>query len=389
MANTFKFVELHAMQKYPLARKVEIARRVIKDALAEAQKPVVAFSGGKDSTVLMYLMLEQCSHIAAIFSDTGVEYPESRKFVFELRDKWDFELHVAKPARTKRAGYKYAAQRRILEYLVQQDRVDEILKADGKLKTTLSLERACPAALQEEFAATRQIWRKGTRQSYWWGVDQYGYPLLGKAFSRLGARRINIDCFLRYSHSISVKPKLLAYYDVLRHVKISQMCCDFLKKEPARRVQKEIGADTLFKGLMAAESRTRAVNFLSRGYVFDGKIRHVNPMSIWTDDDVWDFIHQHNLPYAEIYDMGIPRNGCMGCATDIMYDDNHMMTLRRTHPKAWQTFMRHGMAEQIRNLQRYLSAKNGQASLFSFYPAEYLLETRPCAFDRVQRVAWG
>ena len=39
----------------------------------------------------------------------------------------------------------------------------------------------------------------------------------------------------------------------------------------------------------------------------------VNPIIDWTDDDVWDFVHEYNLPYCSLYDEGFKRLGCIGC----------------------------------------------------------------------------
>ena len=135
-----------------------------------------------------------------------------------------------------------------------------------------------------------------------------------------------------------------------------------IKKEPSERVQAELGVDVIFKGLMAAESRTRQTNFITRGYLFESHRPHLgsapffhcNPISIWTDDDIWAYIHRFNVPYATLYDMGwtdkngayhkIKRNGCMGCGTDLLYPNNHMAMLRRTHPSQWRAIMANGMA---------------------------------------------
>ena len=39
----------------------------------------------------------------------------------------------------------------------------------------------------------------------------------------------------------------------------------------------------------------------------------VNPIVDWTDEEVWEYIHERNLPYCELYDQGYSRIGCIGC----------------------------------------------------------------------------
>ncbi len=403
-----RWKQLEIEQQHPLDHKIALAQDAIARALGVCRRrPAVAFSGGKDSTVLLHLVRQVRPDVAVVYGNTGVEYPECVKFSRWLAGEWRLNFHEAKPGKTDAPGYRYPAQRRIWQRLIDTGQIHTVQKADGKLKSTAALEAACPPDLAEELARDRRnFWPAGTVKSYWWSVDQYGWPLLGKAWSLLKAHRINIDTFLRFSQSQSSNPKLLAYYEILRDVKISQACCDILKKEPAGRVQSALDVDVLFKGLMASESRSRAKNFLSRGYLFVGVAKdylggrdgdpfwHCNPMSTWTDDDVWAYIHRHNLPYASLYDMGytdrdgtfhkIKRNGCLGCATDLLFSNNHMSMLRRTHPRAWEVFMRRGMAAEIQKLQQ--ARRGGQLSLFDVFEAEELLERRPCIFDSIDHL---
>lgn len=39
----------------------------------------------------------------------------------------------------------------------------------------------------------------------------------------------------------------------------------------------------------------------------------VNPIIDWTDEDVWEFIHEYKVPYCKLYDEGWKRLGCVGC----------------------------------------------------------------------------
>jgi len=399
-----KWVELEELQREGLRQKVQRARDVLGRAFEAAERPALAFSGGKDSTVLLDLVRrffsrERLARLVVIYGNTGVEYPECVRFSRWLAREWGLDFHEARPGRTEREGLMYAGQRRVWEWLRGEGRLVEVLKADGKLKSTLALERACPADLRGELERERLVWKAGTRQGYWWCADQYGWPLLGKAWSKLSARRINIDTFLEMSESVSEDPKLLAYYEVLREVKISQHCCDVLKKEPAERVQAELGVDLILKGLMASESRTRAINFLTRGHLFEGAERkylggrpfwHCQPMATWTDEDVWRYIRRYDVPYADLYDMTytardgstqrVKRNGCLGCATDLQFKDNHLFVLRQTHPRAWRTLMRKGMGVEIRKLQRALRG-GGQLTLMDLFSVDELVDMQPCVFD--------
>ena len=66
------------------------------------EKVYVAFSGGKDSTVLLHLVRSIYPEVPAVFSDTGLEYPEIKAFVRSvenvvwLRPKMSFKEVIEK-----------------------------------------------------------------------------------------------------------------------------------------------------------------------------------------------------------------------------------------------------------------------------------------------------
>lgn len=73
-----RLAELTAL---PLERKIQISQtRIIEWYTHYKGNVCVAFSGGKDSTVLLNLVRQLFPDVKAVFSNTGLEYPEIRQF---------------------------------------------------------------------------------------------------------------------------------------------------------------------------------------------------------------------------------------------------------------------------------------------------------------------
>ena len=96
--------ELQQKQALPLNVKIKMTEQRIHDWIDSfGQDGVyVSFSGGKDSTVLLDIARRLYPEIKAVFVDTGLEYPEIRKFVNEfenvdiVRPKMNFKEVIEK-----------------------------------------------------------------------------------------------------------------------------------------------------------------------------------------------------------------------------------------------------------------------------------------------------
>lgn len=72
---------LRELQALPLWRKIQITQtRILEWGLHYNGQIYVSFSGGKDSTVLLDLTRRIFPDTKAVFVNTGLEYPEIRKF---------------------------------------------------------------------------------------------------------------------------------------------------------------------------------------------------------------------------------------------------------------------------------------------------------------------
>ncbi len=74
--------QLRIRQAYSLSIKIEIAiRKIVEWYLHFDGRVYVAFSGGKDSTVLLHLVRSMYPHVPAMYVNTGLEWPEAKAFV--------------------------------------------------------------------------------------------------------------------------------------------------------------------------------------------------------------------------------------------------------------------------------------------------------------------
>jgi 3'-phosphoadenosine 5'-phosphosulfate sulfotransferase (PAPS reductase)/FAD synthetase len=171
------------------------------------------------------------------------------------------------------------------------------------------------------------------KHSYKWICDNYGYPVISKEVSKNISRYRNtksdIQRELRLHGGINptsgkiqktgVIPKKY-HYLIDAPFKISDKCCDILKKNPAKLYDKETGRAPM-TGEMAADSNKRTTNYLARGCNYYGKQHKSTPIGFWTRQDVLEYLLKFNVPYCPIYGE-IKRNP----TTELLYTTNEQHT---------------------------------------------------------------
>ena len=154
----------------------------------------------------------------------------------------------------------------------------------------------------------------------------------------------------KYTDVIFDRPELSMRQLIIKKMfpptRLMRYCCQYLKEthgdgrvtmtgvrwaESGNRKQNQ-GVVTLFDGKEAAKAAevyganfTRTIrggailnldNDASRRMVehcYRTSKTLVNPIVDWTDEDVWEFVHQYKIPYCCLYDEGWKRLGCVGC----------------------------------------------------------------------------
>lgn len=391
--SVYTYAQLQKMQALPLENKLNVARQIIRETFSRGKKVALAFSGGKDSTMLWHLIRETCpeeaKNMIVIFGNTGVEYKESLDFARMLGREWGgANFYETKLSRLKVPRLKYEAQKEVWALIEGRGEVARYLNKKGRLLSTDKLNEAVTPEMWEDFRRRKLVWEAGTQVSFWFIAEQYGFPLLGKDATKLDAPRININVFLKYSEEQSQGNE--KYYNMLRQfpdLRISHSCCNFIKEQPSERLQRELGCDTMFRGLMANESRRRMFTFLDNGFLYPvkGKL-YSQPLAIFDDADIWAYIKSRNCPYSALYDLTdaagtklFTRNGCYVCGTGLAYKGNNIEILRKHYPQKWLSLMQYGMA---REMKTFACAISDDIKL-NLLESEWLIDRRPCAFDRL------
>ena len=275
--------QLKQMQELPLDVKIIKTKQRIREWYEHWDGQIyVSFSGGKDSTVLLHIARQEYPDIKAVFVDTGLEYPEVRDFV----------------------------------------------------KTIENVERLKPKMNFKDV------------------IEKYGYPVVSKEQAQFIQQYRNAKSEKTKDTRLNgnkwgqgkISKKWLYLLDA--PFKISEQCCNIMKKNPVKKFEKETGLQPMI-GVMAQESSKRVQDYLKHGCnAFEAKRPVSRPIGFWTEQDVLQYLKLYDIPYAtiygeiaerekELYLTGCDRTGCMFCmfGCHLEKDPNRFQRMKETHPK--------------------------------------------------------
>lgn len=89
-----------------------------------------------------------------------------------------------------------------------------------------------------------------------------------------------------------------------------ECCCEIRKIRPLKKILAT--ADAWICGLRRDQGLTRKETQVIEGDVAQG-IYKISPLFNWSEDDVWRYIRQHDVPYNALYDRGFRSIGCAPC----------------------------------------------------------------------------
>ncbi len=137
------------------------------------------------------------------------------------------------------------------------------------------------------------------------------YDLIDRTSKRY---KINIEVMFPNSERVEemVNSKgINLFYDSVENRKL---CCHIRKIEPLQRALQKL--DAWIVGLRASQSITRAELDVVQWDEVNGLIK-INPLANWSEEDVWEYVKKHNVPYNPLHDKGFPSIGCLPCTRAI------------------------------------------------------------------------
>lgn len=283
--------QLKQMQGLPLEVKIEKTKLRIREWYEHWEGQVyVSFSGGKDSTVLLDLVRSMYPEVPAVFSDTGLEYPEIKEFIKTIDN-----VETIRPSKS-------------FKQVIDEYGYPVVSKMVARKLYTLKN----PTPNNQD---TRMLYLKGIRSD-------------GKFVS---ASRLP----LKY------------HYLINSPFKISHMCCNVMKHNPIARYETRSKRKALV-GTMAAESQNREKEYIKSGCNSFEKGGYSKPLGFWTEQDILKYIKDFNIPYSpiygeikekngDLYTTGEKRTGCMFCAFGCQMEEgeNRFQRMQKTHPQIW------------------------------------------------------
>lgn len=202
-------------------RKVSISRNAVVDALATMHNPYVAFSTGKDSTVVLHLVRQFRPDVPAVYFDADCAFPESLAFLNSL------EREGVTVIRFKCTPFLDILR----EHGIDNPRIEKITLKETVYKPVKALVKqygfdGCFIGLRKDESAGRAFLRKYRGLTFF--SKQYNYwecqPIADWSFADVWAYllRMGVD----YNE----------YYDKIRHFEEREQRISYWAGESARQI---------------------------------------------------------------------------------------------------------------------------------------------------------
>lgn len=218
-------------------------------------------------------------------------------------------------------------------------------------------------------------------------IEKYGYPVISKRVAGyVESSKRNPQCKRAQYLKGEIENILCGNgkyaYLIDAPFKISEKCCNAMKKQPMKKFVKDTGKHPII-GTMASESISRTITWQKQGCnAFEKSDPTSQPLSFWTEQDVLRYLKLTELPYATVYGdivpkskvvgqlaldevptdlmtTGVNRTGCMFCmfGVHLEQEPNRFQRMKITHPKQYDYCIREENGLGLGKVLDYINVK--------------------------------
>ena len=299
---------------------LELNNFAVFDGYAKAQSviqkcnsAVCSISGGSDSDIVLDIMhnVDENGKVTYFWIDTGLEYTATKEHIDYLEQKYGITIERIKAVKSIPACVREYGVPFLSKYVSEQ--MMRLQKhgfkwEDKPLQELLEEYPNCKTALQ------------------WWSNAYYSDEKGEVKMSRFAIAR---NKWLK--EFIMQNPP---------DFPISNKCCEYAKKKPAKLFIKEHDADLDITGIRKAEGGIRSANYKTCFSPSKSKgCDTYRPVFWYTDHDKKVYEEHFGVTHSRCYtEYGLKRTGCVGCPFSPRISEE-LTVIREHEPKLYRAAM--------------------------------------------------
>lgn len=330
--------------------KFQAIMGIIATHLAQHPKAICSYSGGADSDIMIDLIertrtwFPHLPPVKYVFFNTGLEMQATKDHVKATAEKYGVEIEEVRP----KIGIVQASRQYGLPFVSK-------IMSSGLSEWQ---KKGIPLSIAEEYALAEDKAAKRAEL-------KARYPKCESVINFLcccnsaGEPRPNIQLVINSS-----KYMLDFIREYPPDFQVSAKCCDYCKKQPAHRVQKDY--EMIITGERRDEGGMRSVprkdcTTMCFTENSNGQFR-LRPLYYVTDKDKAWYKAEYGITYSDAYEVyGLTRTGCCGCPISYKAVDD-LEKIRPYEPNvvkaAWSIF---GKSYEYRQKYNEYKAKRMEA----------------------------
>ena len=295
------YTDRPAYADFEPAEKFEAIKSIIAKRLMQHPKAICSYSGGADSDIMIDLIeqtrkLYELPPVKYVFFNTGLEMKATKDHVKATAEKYGVDIETIRP----KISIVTAARRYGIPF------VSKIMS--GGLSEWQ--KKGVPLSIAEEYdkAEDKHAKRMELKERYP-GCESLINFLC--CCNKDGEPRPNIQLVINSSKYMR---DFIGEYPP--DFKVCAKCCDYCKKQPAHRVQKDY--EMIITGERRDEGGMRSVprsdnTSLCFTETSSGQFR-LRPLYYVSDNDKAWYKEHYGIRYSDAYEVyGLTRTGCCGC----------------------------------------------------------------------------